>query len=70
MSVIIRDNGSKAFGIAAGGASGGVDHRHDLLDFAGHFQTDAVDAVGKAGGSEKLFMYLLEFLVRERAALV
>ena len=46
-----RDVG-QALGIGRGGADGGVDHRHDLVDLVHHARADVVDAFGEAGRRE------------------
>ena len=59
----------QAFGVAGGGAGGGVDHRHHLLDLALHLAADIVDALGQAHRRQVGFVDLLEIGVAQRAAL-
>jgi hypothetical protein len=57
----------EAFGVVRGGAGGGADHRHDLLDLAHHLRADAVDAVGEAVRRDVGLVDLVDVGFAERA---
>ena len=65
----LLDHVGEAFGVAVGGAGGGVDHRHDLLDLAHHLIADLVDTVGQPGRRQIGRINLFEVRIGEPAGL-
>ena len=60
----------EALGIAVGGAGGGVDHRHHLLDLVHHLAADIVDALGQPRRRADRSRRFVEVGVGERAVLL
>ena len=59
----------KVLGVVVGAPSGGVDHRHDLLDLAHHLAADSVDALGEPSRRQVSLVNLLELGVGKLAAI-
>ena len=58
----------KALGVTRGGAGGGVDHCHDLLDFAHDLMADLVDALSQPRRRQIGLVNLIEIGIGNHAA--